>query len=88
MKRCRRRDPKTRAEWQEAVDAAAAARAVADCIMYGLLTPGLTINVARCDEILERGRSRGVTPSRPVVELAAEFVEAYNLELANPTGII
>ena len=73
-------DPRTLTEWQEAVDAAAAARAIADCIMYGLLTGGVTIDVARCDAILERGARRGVKPSKPVTQLAVELVSAINAE--------
>jgi hypothetical protein len=72
------KQPKTGSEWQEAVDAAAACRAVADCKLYGLLEGGPVVNVARCDEILERGRARGVFPSRPVPELAIEYVCAFN----------
>lgn len=71
-------DPKTPAEWQEAVDAAAACRAIADCKMYGLLEGGPEINVARCDEILGRGRRRGVHPSSSVRELALEMVRQVN----------
>jgi len=77
----RRRDPKTPEEWQEAVDAAAGARAIADCMMYGLLT-GPKINVRRCDDILERGRKRGVTPSRSSTDLAVELVQQMNAEAA------
>ena len=72
------RNPKTRAEWQEVVDAAAGARAIADCEMYGLIAGGPKINVARCDHILARGAKRGVRPSRPVVELAAEMIAEWN----------
>jgi hypothetical protein len=77
----RKRDPHTPAEWQEAVDGAAAARAIADCKMYGLLEGGPEINLARCDSILERGRRRGVFPSRPVTELAVAFIRAVNDEV-------
>lgn len=74
------RKPRTAREWQDAVDAAAAARTIADCKMYGLLEGGPVIDVARCDEILERGRRRGVTPSRPVEELAVALMLAFNEE--------
>jgi hypothetical protein len=73
-------DPETREEWQEAVDVAVGARAIADCKMYGLLEGGPEVDVDRCDEIIERGRQRGVLPSRTVVELAAEIIAAVNLE--------
>jgi hypothetical protein len=74
------RNPKTQEEWQEAVDAAAAARAIADCKMYGLIEGGPEINVRRCDEILWRGQKRGVTPSRPASELAIRLFRAMNGE--------
>jgi hypothetical protein len=73
-----RRDPKTPEEWQEAVDVAAGVRAIADCKMYGLIEGGPEIDIARCDDILARGRRRGITPSRPVTELAVELVKQIN----------
>jgi len=72
------RDPKSTAEWQEAVDAAAGLRALADCKMYGLIEGGPEIDVARCDEILERGRARGVRPSAPARDLAIEIIRQVN----------
>lgn len=64
---------------QEAVDAAAGARALADCMMYGLLT-GPKINVERCDQILTAGRRRGIHPSKPATDLAIELATAINQE--------
>jgi hypothetical protein len=74
------KQPRTPAEWQEAVDVAAALRAIADCKMYGLIEGGFHIKVARCDEILERGARRGVHPSRPPGELAVGYIAAYNAQ--------
>jgi hypothetical protein len=74
-------NPKTPEEWQLAVDAAAALRAVADLLTYRLIQGGPKINVQRCDKILERGRRRGVTPSRPVHELAIAMIAAINGEI-------
>lgn len=71
-------DPQTAEEWQEAVDGAAALRAVADCKMYGLIEGGPNIDVRRCDEILERGETRGVRPSKPVKDLAIEMITTLN----------
>lgn len=73
-------DPLTPKEWQEAVDAAAALRALADCVMYGLIEGGPKIDVARCDDILERGRKRGVRPSQSHTELAVRIVREINSE--------
>lgn len=75
-----RRDPRTREEWQQAVDAAAGARAIADCMLYGLLTGGPAIAIGRCDEILERGAKQGIKPSRPVIDLALDLIRQYNAE--------
>jgi hypothetical protein len=75
-------DPETLEQWQEAVDAAAGARAVADCQMYGLIKGGPKIDVARCDEILSRGKAQGVLLSKPETELAIEFVKLVNAQAA------
>lgn len=72
------KDPSTPEEWQEAVDAAAAGRALADYKMYGLVEGGPSINIARCDSILERGRCRGITPSRPALDLALALIDGIN----------
>jgi len=53
---------------RQAFDAAAALRVIADLQMYGLLVGGPTVNLERCDYILEEGRQRGLKPSRPDVE--------------------
>lgn len=82
----RRRDPRTAAEWQQAVDAAAAWRALEDCKMYGLLEGGPTVDVERCDSILERGAARGVRPSKPATELALEYLQAWNAEQEKGAG--
>ena len=61
------RDPQTRAEWQEAADAAQMMLALESCKLYGLLQGGPHVNVMRCEEILERARAKGIDP-RPVEE--------------------
>jgi hypothetical protein len=60
------RDPQTPAEWQEAVDAAAFWLLLDDSRQYGLVTVDTIIDVARCQEVLRRGRSRNVTPTPPL----------------------
>jgi hypothetical protein len=75
----RRKVPKDPAELQRAVDAAAGARALADCMMYGLIT-GPKIDVDRCDWLLEAGRLRGIHPSKPANELAIELAMGSNAE--------
>ena len=70
-------NPQTPAEWQEAVDAAAACRALHDCKLYGLLEGGPSIDAARCDELLDEGKSRGVVPSQSAEVLAIAFVAEF-----------
>lgn len=57
------REPRTKREWQEAVDAADFWLKVADLRTYGLLCGGPTINVDRCEAILRRGEKKGVFPT-------------------------
>lgn len=74
------RNLKTPEDWQLAVDAAAGMRVIADCMMYGLIT-GPEINVGVCDEILARGRKRGITPSLPATDLAKVMILEINSSL-------
>lgn len=67
------RDPKTRGEWQDAVDAAHGAVTLVSARAYGLVTGGPEINVVRCEEILAAGKRRGIKPSPDAVE---RFVDA------------
>jgi hypothetical protein len=46
--------------------------------MYGLIEGGPNIDVARCDEILEHGKARGVYPSKRTADLAIEMVALIN----------
>lgn len=77
-----RKDPRTREEWQLAVDAACALRLIADCKMYGLIAGGPTIDVGRCDDILDRGKAHGIHPSKPQADLAIAIIAAINEEAA------
>jgi hypothetical protein len=77
--------PTNGAELQRAVDAAAACRMLADCLMYGLIT-GPKIDVERCDLILEVGQIRGIYPSRPASELAIGLAMGLNEEMQAGRG--
>lgn len=66
------RDPKTREEWQNAVDAAEGAITLESARAYGLVRGGPGVNVARCEEILAAGKLRGIKPSPDAIE---RFVE-------------
>jgi hypothetical protein len=59
------RDPKTPAEWREAVDAAEFLLALESCRMYGLLSGVPPMNVDRCEEILAYGKAHGIFPPSP-----------------------
>ena len=64
--------PQTPAEWQEAVDLAHGALALDAARLYGLVTGGPVVNVARCTEIIEQGRQRKIFPSDGAVERFAQ----------------
>lgn len=71
------REPGTPEEWQQAVDAAYACLALDSARRYGLIQGGPSVDVARCEEILRQGATRGICPNesaidRLAVELAAE----------------
>jgi hypothetical protein len=71
-------NPKTKEEWQEVTDLCHGLRAIEDCRMYGLLSGGMTINLARVDELLEQCKKRGFQPSLPVEQLAGMIVASFN----------
>jgi hypothetical protein len=62
------REPRTDAEWQEAVDGAFACLVLDSARQYGFVEGGPAVNVERCEEILARGRERDVTPSADAIE--------------------
>lgn len=62
------RDPKTRAEWQEAVDGAKGLLLLDSARQYGLVTGGPEVDVDRCEKILQAGRRRGVRPAPDAAE--------------------
>jgi hypothetical protein len=61
------RDPETRGEWQDAVDAAHALLAVDAAKQYGLVTGGPTVNVERCTDVLRRGALMGIQPNADAI---------------------
>lgn len=74
------RNPRTHAEWQEAVDGAEIALKLHAANAYGLVSGGPTVNVDRCEDLLREGATRGV---RPVVtdEKIRAFVDAWNAQV-------
>lgn len=61
-------DPETDAEFQDAVNAAEGALALASARAYGLVTGGPEINEDRCEEILAAGAARGIYPAKDAIE--------------------
>lgn len=55
-------DPRTRGEWQEALDCAESLLGLEAARQHGLVTGGPGINVARCQEILAEGKQRNFFP--------------------------
>lgn len=72
--------PRTKAEWQEAVDGAEGALALDDCRMYGLVTGGPVVNRDRCTSILAMGAKKGFRPREGAVEM---FIAACDEAEAN-----
>lgn len=69
------RDPRTKQEWQEAVELAEAWLQIESARAYGLISGGPQIDAERCQELLEKGAKRGFRPR-------GEAVERILLELA------
>lgn len=67
-KRSKPQDPKTVAEWQEALDQAEMLLRLDACRLYGLITGGPKVNVDRCVELLKRGKAKGYLPSEAGVQ--------------------
>lgn len=73
-------DPTTPAEWQTAVDAAKALLTLEAARSYGLVRGGPGVNVGRCEDLLARGRARGIEPSPDAVE---RYVGEWNRDRVN-----
>ena len=68
-------NPRTRADWQDAVDAAHGALTLESARLYGLVTGGPIVNVDRCEEIISKGKQRKIFPSEDAIK---RFVESIN----------
>jgi hypothetical protein len=62
------RNPRTPAEWQDAVDWAETLLRLDNARQYGLITYDGTIDVEHCREILDRGCARGIISTEAGVE--------------------
>lgn len=76
-------EPQTDEQWQEAVDLAEACLTLDWAIKYGLVSGGPSINVDRCVELIDRGKTRGTFPQPEVVE---RFISAYNASPRKPVA--
>lgn len=65
--------PRTPAEWQEAVDGAEFFLGLDACRQYGLITGVPEIDTYRAVELLKRGRAKGFVP-KPWDELIRIFL--------------
>ena len=68
------KEPRTRAEWQEAVDQAEFYLVLDSARQYGLITGGPEVNVDRCEEILKHGSNLGFQPSPDAIERCAKVL--------------
>lgn len=66
------RDPETQDEWQQAVDTASLLLALRSAELYGLITAVPLINSARCEQIIDDAKARGIFP-RPLGELLKDL---------------
>ncbi len=71
------KNPVTRAEWQDAADAAYGALCLDSARQYGLVTGGPGVDVERCEQILRSAKSIGITPANDAAE---RFVEQLHRE--------
>ena len=75
------KDPQSPEEWQEAVNLAHMWRMVEAARLFGLVTGGPKVNVARCDEIIERGKKHGIKPQDAVV---GQMIAAHAQNIEQP----
>lgn len=69
------RDPQTPKEWHEAVLAAEVMLLLDSAERYGLIT-GPAVDVARCTEIIKRGRTLGYVATEQEISAAIRGVAA------------
>jgi len=66
--------PKTKAEWAEAAAAAEACLRIESARLYGFITGGPTIDVARCERVLAGAKRRGVILTAAEVDRAVDLL--------------
>ena len=68
------RNPETVEEWQEAVDAAEFFLTMDSARQYGLVQTDMRVNAERCEELLRRGKERGIVPAS-IDKLCEKFLK-------------
>lgn len=71
-------DPKTTEEWQAAVNGANFLLELESCRMYGLIKGGPTVNLDRCESILDSAKNRDITPRKLTDEEICRFLQDLN----------
>lgn len=61
-------EPKSEQEWQDAVDTAHVMLLIDSATKYGLVRGGPKIDVARCEDVLARGKALGYEPAEDAPE--------------------
>ncbi len=69
--------PITEADWQMAVDAAAACLSIESARQFGLIIGGPEVDIERCTQIVAQGIDLGITASPGA---AARYVGEWNAE--------
>jgi hypothetical protein len=84
-----RPDPTTPEEWQFVVALAEAFLRLDAAKQYGLVISGPVVDVARCEELLERAQQAGIAPATESdidAALATTLVDAYSHRLEAASG--
>jgi hypothetical protein len=63
-------EPETPAQWQKAVDLAEMYLLLDSAQAYGLIRGAPPVNTGRCQELIARGKERGITPDPEGVKQA------------------
>lgn len=67
-------DPQTPEQWQHAVDLAYSYLLFDSARQYGLVTGGPTVRTKRCEEILQAGRARGISPAPASIDRCIDSI--------------
>lgn len=81
------KEPETQAEWQEAVNVSKVMLLVHDARLYGLIRGGPSVDVERCQAMINGGQQRGIRPQPEEVDrFIVEMAKPVIVEMAKPGG--